>query len=57
MVKQCAGLVGTDDLSVWEEEFMFSVLEQTKQGDNTTSLTEKQIDVVESIFDKHFIRT
>ena len=54
MVKRCAGLIGTKDVSDWEDEFLQSVHRQTKEGDNTTSLTEKQIDVLERIHDKHF---
>jgi len=54
MVKRVAGLQGTGDLSEWEERFVASVLASTQGGDNTTSLTEKQIDVLERLFDKHF---
>lgn len=54
MVKRCAGLVGTKDVSDWESNFLQSIVERTKSGDNTTSLTEKQIDVLERIFNKHF---
>lgn len=54
MVKRIAGLQGTTDVSEWEDEFITSVLEQTRNGDNTTSLTEKQITVVERLFHKHF---
>lgn len=54
MVKRLPGLQGTGDLSKWEEEFVASILRQTQQGDNTTSLTEKQIDRVTELFNKHF---
>jgi hypothetical protein len=54
MVKQCSGMLGTKDLSDWEEDFVASVCNQTRNGDNTTSLTEKQITVLERIFKKHF---
>lgn len=54
MVKKCAGLVDTTDVTPWEDQFLQSVLEKTAQGDNTTSLTEKQIDVLERIYSKHF---
>lgn len=54
MVKRCAGLVGTKDVSDWEDDFLQSVLEKTRNGDNTSSLTEKQIDVLERIFHKNF---
>lgn len=54
MVKKVAGLVGTRDVTPWEDFFIRSVLEKTSNGDNTTSLTEKQIDVIERLHGKHF---
>lgn len=54
MVKRVSGLLGTKDLSQWEGDFVASIINQTKNGDNTSSLTEKQIDVLERIFSKHF---
>lgn len=53
-VKRVAGLAGTTDVSEWESDFIESICRQTKNGDNTTSLTEKQIEVLERIFNKHF---
>lgn len=54
MVQRVSGLVDTNDLTDWESDFVTSVVEQTNDGKNTTSLTEKQIDVLERIFRKHF---
>jgi hypothetical protein len=54
MVRRVAGLHDTTDVSAWENRFIASVLEQTQNGDNTTSLTEKQIDVLERLHEKHF---
>lgn len=54
MVKRVAGLADTKDVSAWENAFIKSVVEQTQQGDNTSRLTEKQIDVLTRIHDKHF---
>lgn len=54
MVKRVAGLAGTGDLSAWEERFVKNVVAQTANGDNTTSLSENQVDVLERLFDKHF---
>jgi hypothetical protein len=53
-VKRIAGLLGTKDLTDWEHRFVESVVKQTRGGDDTTSLTDKQLDVVERIFTKHF---
>lgn len=54
MVKKCSGLIDTRDVSKWESDFLRSICERTRDGDNTTSLTEKQIDVLTRIYDKHF---
>ena len=54
MVKKCAGLVDTTDVSDWENQFLKSVVEKTGEGNNTTSLTEKQISVLERIYGKNF---
>lgn len=54
MVKKCAGLVDTTDVSDWENQFLKSVIEKTGEGNNTSSLTEKQIDVLERIYGKNF---
>lgn len=54
MVKQLAGMVGTDDLSPWENEFVRSVVHNSGDGDHTQSLSEKQVDIVTRIYGKHF---
>jgi len=54
MVKRVAGLADTKDVSNWENQFIKSVVEKTGNGNNTSTLTEKQIDVLERLHDKHF---
>lgn len=54
MVKQCAGLLDTKDISDWEQQFLSNVCERTRNGDNTSSLTEKQVETLERIWRKHF---
>lgn len=54
MVKKVAGLQDTRDLTDWENGFVKSLVERTKNGDNTTRLTEKQIDRLQELYDKHF---
>jgi hypothetical protein len=54
MVKRVAGLADTKDVSDWENRFIKNVVAQTLQGDNTTSLTEGQIDTLERLHDRHF---
>jgi hypothetical protein len=54
MVKRVSGLQGTHDVSDWEDEFIASIVEKTRGGDDTSRLSEKQIEVLERIFRKHF---
>jgi hypothetical protein len=54
MVKRCSGLVDTKDVNSFENAFIKSIIEKTSAGDNTTMLTERQISVLETIFNKHF---
>lgn len=54
MVQRVSGLLDTNDLSDWESDFVQSIVIKTHDGRNTTGSTEKQIDVLERIFNKHF---
>ena len=54
-IRQLAGLLGTKDITPWEEKFITSMLDVTNDGAMTTILTTKQVDTVESIFDKHYV--
>ena len=52
MLEQLDGLLGTNDLTEWEQDFVESVL--AWHGVNSTGLSEKQIAIVERIYKKHF---
>ena len=54
MVKKVAGLADTKDVTDWENQFIKSVVEKTREGADTTSLTEKQVEVLERLHGKHF---
>lgn len=54
MVKQLAGMLGTDDLSEWETGFVRSVYDQTGEGQDTAFLNAKQAETVSRIYKKHF---
>ena len=54
MIKRISGLLGTEDLSEWETEFVESVVERSQDGATTVLLTEKQITKIEQIFNKYF---
>ncbi len=54
MVKKCMGLLGTKDITAWEERFLQNVKQLTSDGDNTTPLSENQVGRLEEIYEKHF---
>lgn len=54
MVKACEGLLGTTDVNEWEQRFLENISRRTRSGQDTSSLTEKQVEVLERIFRKHF---
>ena len=53
-VMQLSGLLGTEDLTPWEEEFVDSINDRTKAGKDTTGLSEKQAEIVERLWRKNF---
>lgn len=54
MIKRIEGLCGTKDVTDWETSFIASVVEKTLSGSRTTGLSEKQIEIIERIHNKHF---
>lgn len=54
MIKQIAGMLGTGDLSTWEQSFVRSVADQSNEGADTSKLSDRQVEIVDSIFRKHF---
>lgn len=54
MLKQVQGLVGTSDLNKWEESFVISVWEASKQGTRPDLLSENRVEKLEEIWNKHF---
>ena len=55
MVEQIDGLLGTKDLTEWEESFVTSVVvKYYTNNKNTTVLSGKQVEIVERIWGKHF---
>lgn len=52
-LSQCAGLIDTKDVSEWENGFLKNVVERC-ESDDTTVLTEKQVEVLDRIYNKHF---
>lgn len=55
MIEQLQGLLGTGDLSEWENDFVTSVhARYLWVNKNMQQLSGKQVEVVERIWGKHF---
>lgn len=54
MLKKCAGLVETSDITNWENNFLKSVLERSEQGARPDRLSPAQVETLERIYDKNF---
>ena len=54
MVQQLCAMVGTNDLTKWETDFMCSIGRTTGDGEHTQGLTERQVNRVEELYRKHF---
>lgn len=54
MVKDLNGMTGTSDLSEWEEGFVVNIAARTLNGDRTSHLSEKQVETIENIWQRHF---
>lgn len=52
-IQQCEGLLGTKDLSGWEEGFLRNIVAAQSEGDAAV-LSEKQLVVLDRIYEKHF---
>lgn len=52
-IQQCEGLIDTRDVNDWENGFLKGLAASTTDGD-TTHLTQKQVEVLERIYGKHF---
>ena len=53
-VQQITGLTDTDLASDREIDFVRSLPTKTRDGQDTTGLSEKQVDWIESIWDRNF---
>ena len=54
MIKALVEMIGTGDLSTYDQSFVRSVADQSKQGGDTSELSDKQVEIVDTIFRKHF---
>lgn len=55
MVKQVEGLIDTDDLTIWENDFVSSICKQVKDNKSSTAnLSSKQVEIIQRVYSKHF---
>lgn len=53
MINRLEGMLGTKDLSEWEETFVQSMVRARGTG-SVTRLSERQIETLERLHNKHF---
>ncbi len=53
MLKTLSGMTDTKDLNSWENLFVKSCMETSKQGTLTAHLSGAQVDVIDRIYRKH----
>lgn len=53
MIRRLEGLLGTADLNDWESGFVETVSDKLAAGE-VTRLTEKQVETLERLHNKHF---
>lgn len=54
MIQRLGALIDTKDVTRWENDFLENINAQTNGGQRTGHLSEKQIEVIERIFNKHY---
>lgn len=53
MLRQTAGLVDTKDVNSWENDFLKSVWEKSREGSRPDLLSPRQVEALEKIWRKH----
>jgi hypothetical protein len=53
-IKQVAAMLGTSDLTDWEQGFVRNVANKFITAHTSAGLTDKQIEIIERIWEKHF---
>lgn len=55
MIERIDGLRGTKDVTAWEDRFIENVFNKySNAGRDSSALSDKQVETVENIFNKHF---
>ncbi len=53
MIRRLEGMLGTKDLSDWEQGFVETLVERLEAG-QVTQLTERQVEILERLHGRHF---
>lgn len=53
MIERLTGLLGTNDLNAWEQDFVSSLQRHAAAG-KVTNLTDKQVERLDELHAKHF---
>ncbi len=51
---KCLSGLSVKDLSEWEQEFVKSVVQRTRRGEDCSKISEKQMAIIDRIYSKHF---
>lgn len=54
MIEQLSGLIGTKDVTAWEDGFLRNAVNFVRPGSQTTAMSPKQVETVERIYKKNF---
>mgnify|MGYP001263135450 CR=1 FL=1 len=53
MIDKLEGMLGTDDLTPWEQQFVQRLVARKEAGE-VTALTGRQLEVLDELHSKHF---
>ena len=54
MLREIDKLCGLNTVSRWEESFIEGMMKESDNGADTAKLSEKQVELIDTIFHKHF---
>ena len=53
-IEQLDGLTDTADVTPWENAFITSIVSRMRPDKDTRWISDKQVDIIERIWEKHF---
>jgi len=54
MLSSLHGMLGTKDLSSWEQDFVRNCYDTVQHNKDTSQLSDKQVEIIHTTFEKHF---